>query len=79
MNFTPKQQAVLLALTTEWQTPMQIAGHLPNEWGNPSYVNELLKELMCEGLVQANPVVLGLYRLTTDGMARKALELGENQ
>ncbi|WP_312118013.1 hypothetical protein [Brevibacillus reuszeri] len=79
MHFTPDQQAVILALTDEWQTPLQIVGNLPNACGNPSYINELIKALLCEGLVQANPVVLGLYRLTTNGMARKALELGENQ
>lgn len=78
MNFTPQQQAVFLALTTEWQTPVQIASHLSDAWGNPSHLNERLKELMSKGLVQANPVVPGLYRLTTEGMARK-LELGENR
>lgn len=79
MNFTPEHQAVLLARTNKWQTPMQVAGRLPIAQGNPINVNELITELMCEGLVQANPVVLGLYRLTVDGMTRKALELGENQ
>ncbi|MBS4196777.1 hypothetical protein [Lederbergia citri] len=79
MNFTPKQRAVLLELTSEWQTPIQIADWIPEAGGNPSYVNETLKDLMSEGLVQANPTVFGLYRLTKDGMDIKTLELDKNQ
>lgn len=78
MNLTPTQRTLLLSLTTEWLTPMQITGRLPKEWGNLSLVNQSLKDLMREGLVQANPVMFGLYRLTTDGTAIKELELGEN-
>ncbi|MCJ8008573.1 hypothetical protein ACFFF5_08145 [Lederbergia wuyishanensis] len=79
MDLTPTQRSVLLELTTEWQTPKQIADKLPEAGGNPSYVNEALKELIREGLVQANPAVFGLYRLTKDGMDIKTLELDINQ
>ena len=75
MNLTPKQRTVLLTLTTEWITPKQIAGKLPEEWGNISSVNQTLKDLMLIGLVQVNPVMFGLYRLTTEGMNIKELEL----
>ncbi|WHY95490.1 hypothetical protein [Peribacillus simplex] len=78
MDLTPKQRNLLLSLTTDWQTPIQIAGRLPKEWGNVSCVNQTLKDLVREGLVQANPVMFGLFRLTTDGMTIKELELGEN-
>jgi hypothetical protein len=78
MNLTLLQQSVLLALTTEWQTPLQISGQLPNESENPSDVNQLLKDLLSEGLVQANPVVFGLYRLTSLGTTIKTTELYEN-
>ncbi|MFF2752805.1 hypothetical protein ACFVR1_03470 [Psychrobacillus sp. NPDC058041] len=78
MNLTPKQRTVLLSLSTEWMTPTQIAGRLPEEWGNLSYVNQTLKDLMLVGLVQANPVMFGLFRLTTNGTNIKELELGEN-
>ncbi|MFJ7512322.1 hypothetical protein ACIQW7_23115 [Peribacillus simplex] len=78
MNLTAKQRTLLLSLTTEWQTPIQIAGRLPKEWGNLSCVNQSLKGLMREGLVQANPVMFGLFRLTTDGTTIMELELGEN-
>ncbi|MGG0277967.1 hypothetical protein [Bacillus rhizoplanae] len=71
---TPNQRSVLLALTTDWQTPIQIKA-----CDNPSNVNQALKDLMHEGLVQANPVLLGMYRLTSDGIATKALELSKNQ
>lgn len=79
MNLTPNQRSVLLALTTDWQTPIQIAGQLSKACDNPSDVNQALKDLMHEGLVQANPVLLGMYRLTSDGIATKALELSKNQ
>jgi hypothetical protein len=78
MNLTPLQQSVLLALTTEWQTPAQIAGQFPKASENPSDVNQSLKDLLREGLVQANPVVFGLYRLTTLG-THKTTELHGNQ
>ncbi|MGG0285202.1 hypothetical protein ABEY41_08725 [Peribacillus butanolivorans] len=78
MDLTSKQRTLLLSLTTDWQTPIQIAGRLPKEWGNLSCVNQTLKDLMREGLVQANPVMFGLFRLTTDGTTIKELELGEN-
>lgn len=79
MSMTPLQQSVLLALTTEWQTPEQIASQLPKASGNLSDVNQSLKDLLREGLVQANPVVFGLYRLTTLGTTIKTTELCENQ
>jgi len=74
MNLTPLQQSILLALTTEWQSPAQIADQLPEASGNPSDVNQSLKDLLHEELVQANPVVFGLYRLTTLG-THKTMEL----
>lgn len=46
--------------------------------GNLSCVNQSLKGLMRKGLVQANPVMFGLFRLTTDGTTIMELELGEN-
>lgn len=79
MNMTSKQRIVLLALTTEWQTPIQIANQLPKASENLSDVQQALKDLLNEGLVQANSVVFGLYRLTTDGKTIKALEMSENQ
>lgn len=79
MNLTPTQQSVLLVLTTEWQTPKQIADQLPEAGGNTSSVNESLKDLMREGLVQANPIVCGMYRLTPNGMEIKAMKLDKNQ
>ncbi|MFE4814143.1 hypothetical protein ACFQ9Y_23930 [Peribacillus simplex] len=78
MDLTPKQRNLLLSLTTDWQTPIQIAGRLPKEWKNLSCVNQTLKDLVREGLVQPNPIMFGLFRLTTDGMTIKELELGEN-
>ena len=78
MNLTPLQQSLLMALTTEWQTPAQIEGQLPKESGDPSDVNQSLQDLLREGLVQANPVVFGLYRLTTPGTNIKTPELDEN-
>ncbi|MCK1982742.1 MULTISPECIES: hypothetical protein [Peribacillus] len=78
MDLTPKQRNLLQSLTTDWQTPIQIAASLPKESGNLSCVNQTLKELVREGLVQANPVMFGLFRLTTDGMTKKELELGLN-
>lgn len=49
MNLTSKHRTVLLTLTTEWITPKQIPGKLPEEWGNISTVNQTLKELMLIG------------------------------
>lgn len=77
MNLTLNQQAVLIALTTDWQTPIQIADQLSQASENPSDVNQTLKELIREGLAQANPVVLGMYRLTSEGSAIKTNLLGE--
>ncbi|WP_176586141.1 hypothetical protein [Priestia megaterium] len=79
MNLTQKQRIVLLALTTEWQTPLQIATQLSKASENLSDVQQALKDLLSEGLVQINPVVFGLYRLTTDGKNLKEIELGESQ
>ncbi|WP_053373203.1 hypothetical protein [Paenibacillus sp. FJAT-27812] len=79
MNLTELQQSVLLALTTEWQTPVQIAGQLPKAPEDPSDVNQSLNELLSEGLAQANSVVFGLYRLTTLGTTIKTTELGRNE
>ncbi|QHT58766.1 hypothetical protein GXP70_01425 [Paenibacillus lycopersici] len=67
MSLTPLQQSVLSALTAEWQTPVQIAERLPDASVNPTDVNQALKDLLREGLAQANPVVLGLYRLAIRG------------
>lgn len=79
MDLTSKQRIVLLALTTEWQTPIQIVNQISETSGDLSHVQQALKDLLREGLVQMNPVVFGLYRLTTDGTAKKELELLENQ
>lgn len=78
MNLAPKQRAILLLLTTEWQTPRQIAAQLPKETGDLSSVNQLIKELIGEGLVQTNPIQFGLYRLTSQGVDIKK-ELARNQ
>ncbi|GGD78212.1 hypothetical protein [Paenibacillus nasutitermitis] len=78
MNLSPKQQTLLVSLTTEWQTPLQIAEQLPKEWGDLTGVNQTLKDFMQEGWVQANPVMFGMYRLTADGTAIKESESGEN-
>jgi Mn-dependent DtxR family transcriptional regulator len=75
MNLPPNQRSVLLALTTDWQTPIQIAAQLPI--GDPDTVNQALKNLMSKGFVQVNPVIFGMYRLTSDGTATKADLLGE--
>lgn len=75
MNLTPIQRTVLLALSTEWQTPTQITDRLSNE--DTSSVNQSLKDLIQKGLVQANPVVLGMYRLTSNGTATKSGLHGE--
>ena len=77
MNLTPNQQSVLFALTTEWQTPIQITDRLQKANADLSNVNHLIKNLMYEGLVQANPVILGMYRLTSKGTATRAVLLGE--
>ncbi|WP_028551975.1 hypothetical protein [Paenibacillus sp. UNC451MF] len=79
MNLTPLQQSLILALTTEWQTPAQITGQLPKAMRNPSDVNQSLKDLLQKGLVQVNPVVFALYRLTALGTTTKKTELHENQ
>lgn len=79
MNLTPIQRTVLQVLTNEWQTPIQIADQLPEASGNLSDVQQALKDLLKEGLVQVNSVVFGLYRLTTDGEAIKESELSEKQ
>ncbi|WNQ11883.1 hypothetical protein MJA45_02165 [Paenibacillus aurantius] len=79
MNLTSKQRIVLLALTTEWQTPIQIAKGFPTASGDFPDVQKVLKDLLRVGLVQINPVVIGLYRLTPDGITIKELELRENQ
>ncbi|TBL67991.1 hypothetical protein [Paenibacillus thalictri] len=78
MNLTPLQQSILLALTAEWQSPAQIADQLPKAAENLSDVNQALKDLLLEGYVQANPVVLGLYRLTVLG-TDKATEVHEDK
>lgn len=57
----------------------QIANQLPKASWNLSDVQQALKDLLSEGLVQVNSVVFGLYRLTTDGKTTKELELSENQ
>ncbi|GIN71105.1 hypothetical protein J14TS2_15800 [Bacillus sp. J14TS2] len=75
MNLTTIQQSVFLALNTEWQTPKQIADQVQKE--DLSIVNQAIIDLMHEGLVQTNPVVLGTYRLTTDGSIAKSNLRGE--
>lgn len=79
MNLTPNQQTLLLSLTTEWLTPKQIADRLPEQWGDLPQVNQSLKDFMREGLIQTNPVMLGMYRLTADGTALKELVWKENK
>lgn len=79
MELTPKQRTVLLTLTSEWQTPIQLANQLPEASGNLPDVQEGLKVLLQEGLVQMNPTVAGLYRLTKEGNTLKEFELGHNQ
>ncbi|MCM3571076.1 hypothetical protein [Neobacillus mesonae] len=71
MNMTPMQRTVLLTLTTEWQTPIQIVNQIPKASVNLSDVQQALEDLLREKLVKMNPVVFGLYRLTADGIARK--------
>lgn len=75
MNLPSNQRSVLLALTTDWQTPIQIAAQLPN--GDLNTVNQALKDLMSKGFVQVNPVVFSMYRLTSNGTATKEELLGE--
>ena len=77
MNFTPNQWSVLLALTTDWQTPIQIANRIPQTSEDATDIVQTLKDLISEGLVQASPVILGMYRLTSDGSAIKIKLLGE--
>ncbi|MGE8081898.1 hypothetical protein [Peribacillus loiseleuriae] len=79
MKLTPNQRIVLLELTTKWETSIQIAERLPKEWRSVPSVFQSLKDLLREGLVQANPLVPGMYRLTIDGTTLKELVLGENQ
>ncbi|GAA4711489.1 hypothetical protein [Brevibacillus fulvus] len=83
MKLTVKQSAVLKAMTTEWQTPTQIArvmqmqGTLDEhkssdywvEMNGSSYVNQPLKALIRKGLVKMNPDKRGQYRLTPGGVA----------
>ncbi|WMT39518.1 hypothetical protein RE628_19135 [Paenibacillus sp. D2_2] len=76
MNLTPLQQNVLLTLTTEWQTPIQIAAQLSNASEDTSSVNQPLKDLVQKGLVQVNPIIMGMYRLTPDGTSIKSGLLG---
>ncbi|NIK80045.1 hypothetical protein FHS15_005229 [Paenibacillus castaneae] len=59
-------------------TPKQIADRLPEQWGDLPQVNQSLKDFMREGLIQTNPVMLGMYRLTADGTALKELVWKEN-
>jgi len=75
MNLTPNQQAVLLTLTTDWQTPIQIATQFPN--GDTDTINQALKDLISNGYAQVNPVIFGMYRLTSDGTICKAELLGK--
>lgn len=79
MDLTSKQRTVLLSLTTEWQTPIKIANKLPEASLNLSDIQQVLQDLLRVGLVQINPVVLGLYRLSTDGITLRELEWNENQ
>lgn len=79
MDLTPNQRTILLTLTTKWETPIQIEERLPKDWGNVSSVNQSLKDFLREGLVQANPTVPGLYRLTTDGTTLKESVSGDNE
>lgn len=73
MDLTENQRKVILVLTTEWQTPIQIADQLPEAPENLSVVQQTLKDLLSEGLIQTNPVVLGLYRLTDEGKMKKQI------
>jgi predicted transcriptional regulator len=73
MNLTGVQKAVLLTLTSEWQSSSQIANQIPSSIGAPSDVNESLRDLMNLGLVQVNPIVLGTYRLTATGISVKKM------
>lgn len=77
MNLTHNQRTVLLELTTKWETSVQIAERLPKESSSVPSVFQSLKDLLSEGLVQANPSVPGMYRLTSDGTATKTGLLGE--
>lgn len=79
MNLTREQRTVLLVLTADWLTPKQIADQLPDESGDLASVNQALKDLILAGLVQTNPVVFGLYRLTAEGIDVQELEVGINE
>lgn len=79
MNLTPNQKSVLLVLSTDWQTPIQIAGRLSRTSEDLSNINQALKDLIYQGWVQVNPVILGMYRLTSGGFATKALELSKSR
>jgi hypothetical protein len=84
MRLTEKQNAVLLALTNEWQTPAQIAQKVAANAGvgvsyRASYVNQPLKALMREGLAEKKPDVRGQYRLTPGGAAIKDKLVKENK
>ncbi|MFJ5622004.1 hypothetical protein ACIQD3_04550 [Peribacillus loiseleuriae] len=77
MNLTPNQRIVLLELTTKWETSIQITERLPEDWRSVPSVFQSLKDLLREGLVQGNPIVPGMYRLTPKGVATKEELLGE--
>jgi predicted transcriptional regulator len=84
MRLTEKQNAVLLALTNEWQTPAQIAQKVAANAGGgisyrASYVNQPLKALMREGLVEKKPDTRGQYRLTPFGAHTKDKVARETQ
>lgn len=69
MNLTPDQRTVLLTLTAAWQAPTHIADRLSTDGVDLTIVNQALKDLLSLGLAQANPVVIGMYRLTAEGTA----------
>lgn len=76
MNLTVDQQSVLIVLTTDWQTPLQISSQLPQTSEESIDVNQTVKDLIRANYVQANPIILGMYRLTEEGSALK-LQLSE--
>lgn len=56
---------------------MNLTAQLSNASEDTSSVNQPLKDLVSKGLVQVNPVILGMYRLTSDGAPNKSALLGE--
>lgn len=84
IKLAEKQLRVLLVLPkNEWLTPTQIARKLPG--ANPSwadsygslYVNQPLKALIQQGLVEKHPDRRGRYRLTLAGEeTRREYEMG---